>query len=208
VNTITNVPDLPEIWEAMPDYQRQDMAIRLLAIPYLRAVGSEFGGAGKTAKTPGSIAGSADDAAANAGSVASIGDDAIGAVNDNGLTRPPAGQLPVKPQHPDAGVYPQSPLSKPANPLIEPGEYVFVQDADGIVHVVPNSPHMHPRVLGGGQPAAAAGEIVVDANGVVTELNNISGTFQHSPGVLNAVKEALERAGIPVDPNAIRPFEW
>lgn len=85
VNTITNVPNLPEIWDKMPDYQRQDMAIRLLAIPYLRAVGPAFGGAGKTAKTQGPIADSDDDAAAKAGRVVRNGDDAVGALGDSGL---------------------------------------------------------------------------------------------------------------------------
>ena len=85
VNTITNVPNLPEILDKMPDYQRQDMAIRLLAIPYLKAVGPAFGGAGKTAKTQGPIADSADDAAAKAGRVVRNGDDAVGALEDSGL---------------------------------------------------------------------------------------------------------------------------
>ena len=85
VNTITNVPNLPEIWDKMPDYQRQDMAIRLLAIPYLKAVGPAFGGARKTAKTQGHIADSADDAAAKAGRVVRNGDDAVGALEDSGL---------------------------------------------------------------------------------------------------------------------------
>jgi len=37
VNTVSNAPRLPEIWGQMPDYQRQDTAVRMLAAPYLRA---------------------------------------------------------------------------------------------------------------------------------------------------------------------------
>jgi hypothetical protein len=69
VGTITNIPRLPEIWSDMPDYQRQDWAIRMLAIPYLGAVRPELAGTGKTPRTPAPIAGSADDAAGTATSV-------------------------------------------------------------------------------------------------------------------------------------------
>ena len=59
VNTVTNVPNLPEIWDEMPDYQRQDMAIRLLAIPYLKAVGEGLAGA-RSRTTPPSTRSPAD----------------------------------------------------------------------------------------------------------------------------------------------------
>ena len=39
VNTVSNVPRLPEIWSQMPDYQRQDMAVRMLAAPYFPTAG-------------------------------------------------------------------------------------------------------------------------------------------------------------------------
>ncbi|WP_029247622.1 hypothetical protein [Schlesneria paludicola] len=89
----------------------------------------------------------------------------------------------------------------------KPGEYVYVQDANGIVHAVPQAAHAHPTVLGEGAPAAAAGEIIIDANGVVIEINNLSGTFQHDGSVLKGVKEALELQGLKVAPGAIRPFQ-
>jgi len=44
VNTVANVPKLPEIWQAMPDYQRQDMAVRMLATPYLKVAGAGMSG--------------------------------------------------------------------------------------------------------------------------------------------------------------------
>ncbi|MCA8982949.1 MAG: hypothetical protein KDA76_04245 [Planctomycetaceae bacterium] len=117
-------------------------------------------------------------------------------------------RLPTKPQHPDVPKYPKSPHSKPVTSSTTPGEYVFVQDADGVVYVVPQASHAHPTVLGGGQPAAAAGEITIGPNGVVTEINNISGTFQHDASVLPGVQKALEQAGLKVAPDAIKPFQW
>jgi hypothetical protein len=116
--------------------------------------------------------------------------------------------LPVKPQHPDVPSYPQSPISKPLTPGLKPGEYIYVQDANGVVYGIPQAAHGHPTVLGGGKPSAAAGEIIIGANGVVIEINNISGTFQHDAAVLDAVKRALEAAGFTVATNAIRPFQW
>src|SRR5262245_21066766 len=56
-------------------------------------------------------------------------------------TRPPLDPFPY-PRHPD---------SRPFGPDLTPGSYVFVQDAAGIVQVVPETEgHLHPKVLGGG----------------------------------------------------------
>jgi hypothetical protein len=52
VGTITNIPRLPEIWSDMPDYQRQDWVIRMLAVPYLTAAGVSFSDAGTYSKSP------------------------------------------------------------------------------------------------------------------------------------------------------------
>src|SRR5437764_1340730 len=57
--------------------------------------------------------------------------------------------LPTKPPL-DPFPYPRHPESRPFSPDTEPGSYVFVQSADGVVHVVPEPEgHLHPRVLGG-----------------------------------------------------------
>ena len=82
VGTITNIPRLPEIWSDMPDYQRQDWVIRMLAIPYLGAIRPELAGAGKTSRTPGPIAGSADD---TAGAATSVVDDAAKGLPPRGV---------------------------------------------------------------------------------------------------------------------------
>jgi hypothetical protein len=146
-----------------------------------------------------------------------LGDAGKGAIKEGGQQAAQSGPkaadiapqaLPTKPQHPDAGIRPRSPLSQPISPETPPGTYVFAQDAQGVVHVVPDGPHLHPTVLGNGQEAAASGEIVIGPDGVVTEINNISFTFQHDASVLQGVKAALERMGIKVDPDAIKPFDF
>ena len=116
--------------------------------------------------------------------------------------------LPTQPQLPGASVLPRSPLSTRLSPSLEPGTYVYAQDASGVVRVVPQAAGAHPTVLGAGQPAAAAGEITIGSNGVVTEINNISGTFQHGANVLPAVQRAAENQGLKVAPGALKPFQW
>jgi len=116
--------------------------------------------------------------------------------------------LPTKPQEPGVPNYPRHTQSAPVSQQTKPGSYVYVQDANGVVHVVPNGPHLHPTVLGNGQRAAAAGEIVIDSKGVVTEINNISYTFQWGEETLPGVQSALEALGIKVAPDAIKPFRF
>ncbi|HEX4147203.1 MAG TPA: hypothetical protein VHY91_27145 [Pirellulales bacterium] len=124
------------------------------------------------------------------------------------LPQPAGGQprLPTKPQAPGALPAQKNRASVPLSPSTPPGNYVYVQDADGVVNVVPNGPGLHPTVLGGGRPAAAAGEIVIGSNGVVTEINNISFTFQHGADVLPGVEAAVRRQGLAVAPDALKPY--
>jgi len=65
---------------------------------------------------------------------------------------------------------------------------------------------MHPKVLGGAQPASYAGDLTIE-NGVITDLTNLSGTFQfkNRAGLL-AVANQLERQGLTVKPGAVRFF--
>ena len=116
-----------------------------------------------------------------------------------------ASKLPTKPPL-VGGKPPQNPQSQPFTPGLEPGTYVYVQAADGTIYVAPNAPGAHPSVLGGGQPAAAAGELTIAPGGVITEVNNISYTFQFTAEVLPQVAETLRQAGATVAPGAIRPF--
>lgn len=77
-----------------------------------------------------------------------------------------------------------------------------------MVWIAPDGPHMHPQILGGAQPVAGAGELIVEAGAVVTEVNNISGTFQCGPETLPQVIEALRQQGATVRPDAAQPFTW
>jgi hypothetical protein len=114
-------------------------------------------------------------------------------------TRPPLDPFSC-PRHPD---------SRPFGPGLPPGSYVFVQDAAGIVHVVPETAgHLHPKVLGGGEPAAAAGGMRVGPTGVVEEIDNFSGTFQFGSEIFPQVRDAIVRQGEVVADDADRPFTY
>ena len=80
------------------------------------------------------------------------------------------------------------------------GEYVYVVDETEAIFVVPDGPHRHPEVLGQGEGALYADEIKLDSMGRVTELNNLSGTFQfHSPAGLDCLFEKLAANGVEID---------
>jgi hypothetical protein len=114
-------------------------------------------------------------------------------------TRPPG----------DTGPYPRHPDSRPYGPDIPAGDYVYVQAADGVVWVLPETDsHLRVRVLGGGTPVAAAGGLRVGLDGVIVELENISDSFRFGPDVLPQVRAALERQGGTLTPDAENPFDW
>jgi hypothetical protein len=65
---------------------------------------------------------------------------------------------------------------------------------------------LHPKVLGGGQAAAYAGDMTI-RGGKVVDLTNLSGTFQFDDEEgLKAVADALRRQGLPVEQGAVRLF--
>ena len=106
----------------------------------------------------------------------------------------------------DKTPYPQDPRSTPINRNLPDGLYVFVQDLQGVVHVVPDGPHMHAKVLGGGQPALYAGDLTIE-DGKVTDLTNLSGTFQFDDQAgLRAVAEQIRLQGLEVEVGAVRFF--
>jgi hypothetical protein len=116
------------------------------------------------------------------------------------------GAFATKLQLPGVPILAKNPLSAPISRATKPGTYVFVRDADGFIHIVPDGPGLHPTVLGNGQAASAAGEITIRPGGVISEINNISYTFQFGAYVLPSVKAALQQMGFKVAPNAIKPF--
>lgn len=103
--------------------------------------------------------------------------------------------------------YAKHPTSRILGPGVEDGTYVFVQDVQGTVHIAQNGPHMHPQVLGNATAVASAGEITIQ-NGVVVEINNLSGTFRPAANTLNQVQKAVQSQGLLVAPTALKPFVW
>jgi hypothetical protein len=86
------------------------------------------------------------------------------------------------------------------------GLYAYVQDDQGVVYVVTDGQHIHPKILGLARPAMYAGDLAL-AGGVVTDITNLSGTFQFDDesGLL-AVVAQLKRQGLLVAPGAARLF--
>lgn len=106
----------------------------------------------------------------------------------------------------DQTPYPQDPRSRLIDPAIADGSYVYVQEANGTIHVLPDGPHMHPKILGGGQPVKYAGDMTV-MGGKVVDLTNLSGTFPCDDEIgLKAVADNLRQLGLTIERRAVRFF--
>jgi hypothetical protein len=106
----------------------------------------------------------------------------------------------------DTFPYPQHPRSQPMTPGVEDGGYAYVQDANSIVIAVPDEPHVHPKILGGGLPAMYAGDLTIH-NGKIIDVTNLSGTFQFDDEAgLLAVADQLRSQGFVVEVGAVRFF--
>ena len=106
----------------------------------------------------------------------------------------------------DPTPYAKDPRSVPIHSGLADGLYVYVQDGAGIVHVVPDGPHMHPMVLGGGQAAEYAGDLTIESSRV-KDLTNLSGTFQcDDEQGLRAVAAAIRQQGVVIKVGAVRFF--
>jgi hypothetical protein len=103
--------------------------------------------------------------------------------------------------------YRQREDSVPFSRMLPAGEYVFVQDCSGEVWVLPDGLHVHPYVLGRAKPAVAAGEMSIEDNGVVTRLNNFSGTFQCTLDCLFVAVGGLVLQGATIRPGSVRREE-
>jgi hypothetical protein len=102
--------------------------------------------------------------------------------------------------------YKKDARSRAATPDLPNGCYVYVRDAKGAIHVLPDGPHLHTKILGEGAAAMYAGDMTI-RNGHVRDLTNLSGTFSFddAEGLL-AVAEELERQGLVIEPTAVRLF--
>jgi hypothetical protein len=106
----------------------------------------------------------------------------------------------------DRRPYTCDPRSCPIRVGLANGTYVYVQDAAGIVRVLPDGSHLHPRVLGGTKAALYAGDLTLASDSVV-DLTNLSGSFQfNEPEGLLAVAHNLAELGLKIGPRAIRFF--
>src|SRR5207237_5955542 len=102
--------------------------------------------------------------------------------------------------------YPKDPRSGPISDKTPDGGYAYVQATNGVIHVLPDGPHVHPLVLGGGQPASYAGDLTVQG-GKIVDVTNLSGTFQFDDEEgLREVARQLQRQGLLVEPGAVRFF--
>lgn len=106
----------------------------------------------------------------------------------------------------DQTPYPKDPRSKPIDAKTPDGGYVYVRDTNGIVYILPDGPHLHPKVLGGGQAAKHAGDLTVN-NGKIIDVTNLLGTFQFDDEAgLKEVAEQLRKQGLSVELGAVRFF--
>ena len=104
--------------------------------------------------------------------------------------------------------YSRDPRSRPASLAIPDGGYVFVRDEQGVIFVLPDGPHLHPKVPGGNQLAVYAGDLTKSGD-EVSDLTNLSGTFQFDdPQGLLAVAAALKSIGFRIQPGAVRLFSY
>ena len=106
----------------------------------------------------------------------------------------------------DSTPYPRDPESKPIDFDIEDGCYVYVQDEHDLIHVLPDGPHLHPKVLGGGLPAKYAGDLTVSKTKII-DVTNLSGTFPFDDeNGLRQVADKLRQLGFDVVVGAVRFF--
>lgn len=115
--------------------------------------------------------------------------------------------MSVKLKYPlDATPYVRDSRSRLAGRACPDGSYVYVQNLAGEVYIVPDGPHLHPKVLGGNQAALYAGDLTIE-QGEISELTNLSGAFQcDEPDGLLAVAEQLRRQHLTVRAGAVRFF--
>jgi hypothetical protein len=106
----------------------------------------------------------------------------------------------------DPHPYARDPRSRLFGTDLADGGYVYVQDSQGEMWVLPDGPHIHPRVLGSASPAEYAGDLTVQG-GRVIDVTNLSGTFQcDDPDGLLAVADQLISLGAVLIPGAVRFF--
>jgi hypothetical protein len=113
--------------------------------------------------------------------------------------------MPLYPPH-DPFSHPAEPSSRVADGKMLDGLYAYVQDGNGIVWVLPDQPHIRPKILGSGRSAMYAGDLSILGDEVI-DITHLSGTFQcDDPGGLLAVADQLLRQGLTIRVSAVRFF--
>jgi hypothetical protein len=106
----------------------------------------------------------------------------------------------------DGFPYQRDPRSQVLATSIEDGNYVYVQDIDGTIYVLPDGSHMHPKVLGNAALALYAGDLRIEMSRIM-DVTNLSGTFQfNEPQGLLAVATQLAAVGFFIEEGAVRFF--
>lgn len=103
----------------------------------------------------------------------------------------------------------KDPDSKPVEPGMADGVYVYVQALDGVVWaILDRRQHQHPTILGGKVEVLYAGDFEIQ-NNIVIHLTNCSGTFQpDDPEGLRRVARAISKQGLRVANTACKFFSW
>jgi hypothetical protein len=104
----------------------------------------------------------------------------------------------------DRRLFDRDPRSARLSSATADGRYVYAIDAEYKIYVLPDdAAHLHPKILGNGQAARYAGEVVL-SGGRVTELTNCSGTFQfHSTRELLETARLIVQLGLSIAPGAV-----
>jgi hypothetical protein len=112
------------------------------------------------------------------------------------------------PLYPPQDSFPYAPdsLSRLADGSLPSGLYAYAQDESGNIWVVPDRPHVHPKILGLGRSVMYAGDLKIE-RGELIDVTNLSGTFQcdDPPGLL-AVAAQLRRQGLRLQASSVRFF--
>ena len=87
---------------------------------------------------------------------------------------------------------------------VDNGGYIYARLPDGRINILPES-FNHPEIFGGKFGVTAAGEIKI-RDGIVTELNNISGNFKFDGSELNTLVEEYIQLGFIIHKVAVKAF--
>jgi hypothetical protein len=110
-------------------------------------------------------------------------------------------------KHPlDPKPYRQDSRSRELTVEVSDGGYVYVLDLQGVIHALPDGPHLHPKILGNAQPVEYAGDLTI-RDGRISDVTNLSGTFacDDREGLRNVVDE-LRRLEFEINEGAVRYF--